>query len=56
MKRGKKKKENTRGGEEKKNEVRPGWGGGDERGSQFRILNLADIVLGDLPPHLRICK
>lgn len=36
-----------------------GWGGGKgvrKRGSQFGILNLANVVLGDLPPHLRICK
>lgn len=57
---GEKMKEKARGGErrKKKNEGRPGWvvvvvvvGG-----SQLRILNLADVVLGDLPPHLRICK
>lgn len=33
-----------------------GGGVGGQRGSQLRILNLVDIVLGDLPPHLRICK
>lgn len=37
-----------------------GLGGGGKgvrkRGSQFGILNLANVVLGDLPPHLRICK
>lgn len=31
-------------------------GGARKRGSQFGILNLANVVLGDLPPHLRICK
>lgn len=36
---------------------REGVGGGaKKRGSQFGILNLANAVLGDLPPHLRICK
>lgn len=38
--------------EEDRVEVR--WG--RKRGSQFGILNLANVVLGDVPPHLRICK
>lgn len=32
------------------------WRESRKRGSQFCILNLADVVLWDLPPHLRICK
>lgn len=55
MKREGKKERQRKRGKVRKNEGRMGVRG-LVRGSQLCILNLADVVLRDLPPHLRICK